>query len=234
MTSDFIKFPSTPHLSTIGSISIRDDKLLTTRQRDEFLSHELVVEEKIDGANLGISFAHDCDMVLQNRGSILSIPFVGQWKKLEEWIASRKHSLLKILGSSLILFGEWCYAKHSIRYTRLPDWFLGFDIFDRESGMFLSTRRRDRLLDEMNIVPVPNIASGLFNFNEILTLLGQSKFTDELAEGIYLRFDNAEFLERRAKLVRPEFVQNIDVHWSKSEVIPNQLHRSDSLAVFPR
>ena len=88
---------------------------------------------------------------------------------------------------------------------------------------FLSTCRRDRLLDEMNVVPVPNIGRGFFNFDEILKLLGESKMTDESAEGIYLRFENAKFLERRAKLVRPEFVQNIDLHWSKSQVMPNQL-----------
>jgi len=29
----------------------------------------------------------------------------------------------------VILYGEWCYAKHSIHYTMLPDYFIAFDIF---------------------------------------------------------------------------------------------------------
>jgi hypothetical protein len=30
-----------------------------------------------------------------------------------------------------ILFGEWCRAQHSVFYSRLPDYFLAFDIWDR-------------------------------------------------------------------------------------------------------
>ena len=40
--------------------------------------------------------------------------------------------LFEILSEKFILFGEWCYAQHSIFYDRLPDWFLGFDIYDKD------------------------------------------------------------------------------------------------------
>lgn len=40
----------------------------------EFLRHELVVEEKIDGANLGISFDNSGNFQAQNRGSYLQFP----------------------------------------------------------------------------------------------------------------------------------------------------------------
>ena len=56
MKDDFYKFPSTPHLALLGEVAVRDDKVMSKFERDEFLTHELVVEEKVDGANLGISF----------------------------------------------------------------------------------------------------------------------------------------------------------------------------------
>ena len=53
---DFFKFPTTPHLTILGTGKVREDKVLTQLERDYFLEHKLTVEEKIDGANLGISF----------------------------------------------------------------------------------------------------------------------------------------------------------------------------------
>ena len=56
MTGDLYKFPSTPHLALMADKAARDDKVLKLEAREEFLQHELIVEEKVDGANLGISF----------------------------------------------------------------------------------------------------------------------------------------------------------------------------------
>jgi hypothetical protein len=38
-----------------------------------------------------------------------------------------------------------------------------------------------------------------------------------------VRWDRGGFLERRAKLVRPEFAQSIAEHWSRGPVRPNHL-----------
>jgi ATP-dependent RNA circularization protein (DNA/RNA ligase family) len=220
---DFFKFPSTPHLSTMPGVDIRGDKVLTKSERDEFLRHELTVEEKVDGANLGISFDAEGNSRAQNRGAYLQLPGSRQWKKLGEWLALRTDVLFEHLSDRYILFGEWCYAQHSIFYDRLPDWFLAFDIYDRESGRFLASARRDRLLAEMHISNVPGLARGRFTYPEIENLLSQSKLTDQPAEGIYLRFDCGDWLEQRAKLVRFAFIQAIEQHWSRSGIRPNRI-----------
>ena len=54
--NSFFKFPSTPHLAVLENSNIRDDKVLSKEERELFLQHNVYVEEKIDGANLGISF----------------------------------------------------------------------------------------------------------------------------------------------------------------------------------
>jgi len=221
---DFFKFPSTPHLATMPGVDIRGDKVLTETERAEFLRHELTVEEKVDGANLGISFDAEGNICAQNRGAYLNLPGSGQWKKLGEWLVLRTDVLFEHLSDQYILFGEWCYAQHSIFYDRLPDWFLAFDIYDREAGRFLATARRDRVLGEMHISKVPAIARGRFTYPEIQELLSQSKLTNQPAEGIYLRIDHGDWLEQRAKLVRPAFIQAVEQHWSRSAIRPNRLN----------
>jgi len=220
---DFFKFPSTPHLATMPGVDIRDDKVLTVSEREEFLAHEVTVEEKVDGANLGLSFDAHGNIRAQNRGAYLHLPGSGQWKKLGEWLALHTDALFEHLSDRYILFGEWCYAQHSIFYDRLPDWFLAFDIYDREAGRFLTTARRDRLLDEMHISKVPRIARGRFTYPAIQELLSQSKLTNQPAEGIYLRIDHGDWLEQRTKLVRPAFIQSVEQHWSRSAIRPNRL-----------
>jgi hypothetical protein len=123
--------------------ALKDDKVMSELEREMFLRHELVVEEKVDGANLGISFDGEAHARCQNRGAYLQYPYTGQWKKLSEWLDAKTDILFEKLTDRYILFGEWCYAQHSIFYDQLPDWFLGFDIFDKESLKFLSYPRRD-------------------------------------------------------------------------------------------
>ncbi len=225
MKDDFFKFPSTPHLSIPEGLEVRDEKILSEFERDAFLQHELVVEEKVDGANLGISFDVDGNIRAQNRGSYLSFPEAGQWKKLGEWLGPRTNSLFDHLTDRYILFGEWCYARHSVPYDRLPDWFLGFDIYDKQVCRFLSCNRRDEFLQKMSIAQVPRIARGHFTLRDVSKLLSQSELGSQPAEGLYLRHDQDEQLVQRAKLVRPAFIQSIGQHWSNSEIEPNRLQQ---------
>ncbi len=223
MKTDFFKFPSTPHLAVLPGVEIRDDKVLTESERQEFLRHELTVEEKVDGANLGLSFDGDGNIRPQDRGGYLHLPGSGQWKNLSAWLARHIDKLFDHLSDRYILFGEWCYAQHSIFYNRLPDWFLGFDVYDRHAERFLASAYRDYLLDKMDIYKVPCLARGRFALSELQGFLTQSKLADGPPEGIYLRIDREGWLESRAKLVRPAFLQKIDRHWSCSALRPNRL-----------
>jgi RNA ligase len=114
-----------------------------------------------------------------------------------------------------IMYGEWCYAKHSIKYNSLPDYFLAFDLFDKYQNRFFSRREFHARLEGTNISAVPiittincdtidNLKTTLLNLLET-----QSEFTDGLIEGVYIRKDSEPLLERRCKLVRPEFTQRI-------------------------
>jgi ATP-dependent RNA circularization protein (DNA/RNA ligase family) len=188
------------------------------------LSGEVTVEEKVDGANLGLSCGDSGELVAQNRGDYLSPgAAASQFRPLWAWMASRRQRLLEALGANLILFGEWCYARHSIAYSRLPDWFLVFDVYDRAAGRFWSVVRRDALAAKVELVCVPRIAGGRFQLKGLETLIGDSRIGDTVMEGIVVRRDDADWQLNRAKLVRPAFVQAITEHWSRRQLEPNQL-----------
>jgi len=223
VTDDFFKFPSTPHLALLGSVEVRDDKVFSETERNEFLLHELIIEEKVDGANLGISFDSSGNICAQNRGGYLHLPMLGQWKKLPYWLSLKIDMLFDQLSDRYILFGEWCFAQHSVAYDQLPDWFLGFDIYDKDTKKFFSCVRRDAMFLAIGIAPVPKLRCGHFTLLELSELPPLSHFSTRPAEGIYLRHDQGDWLAERAKLVRPAFIQSVEEHWSRSEIRANRL-----------
>ncbi|MGH8479841.1 MAG: RNA ligase family protein [Gammaproteobacteria bacterium] len=139
--------------------------------------------------------------------------------------AAHHKALLDLLLPELLVFGEWCYAVHGVRYTKLPDWFLAFDIYDRRRQAFWSTVRRDELLKRVGLELVPRLAMGRFDLASIADLLGPSRLGEGPAEGLYVRRDEGDWLVARAKLVRPEFTQSIDEHWTKRSLETNALAR---------
>ena len=117
----FFRFPHTPHLAWLGKGTPRDDKVLSENERTTILARDLVVEEKVDGANIGISVDDDGDLRVQNRGSYLDRHHLPpQFKPLFRWIHPHREALVDALWPDLVLFGEWCYAIHSVEYTKLP------------------------------------------------------------------------------------------------------------------
>ncbi len=217
------KFPRTPHLAILDSSSVRDDKVFTNHERANFLEHEITLEEKIDGANLGISFDEEGNVVLQNRGNFIHEPYMGQWKDIKSWLEVRLDDLFDALGTDKIVFGEWCYAIHSIEYNSLPDWFIAFDVFDKKEARFLSIKRRNAIVEKAGLHVIRQIARGVFSLDEIVDFMGKSAYGEGLIEGIYLRADDGDWLKQRAKLVRTEFTQAIETHWSKMPLRLNGL-----------
>lgn len=222
-----VKFPHTPHLAWLGAGTPRDDKLLAPDDAARLLAGEVVVEEKIDGANVGISVGPDGRSRAQNRGGYIGRGAHPQFEPLWGWLASRGPALASALGEQRILFGEWCFARHSLRYDALPDWLLVFDVFDRPQQAFWSADRRNALARRLGLTPVPELARGRFSAGALVDLLQQtaSRVGATPAEGVVVRREADGWLQRRAKLVRAEFVQAIGAHWSKRELEKNRLAR---------
>ena len=227
MTATFFRFPTTPHLAWLAKDGMpRDDKVLSPTEAQALLSGDVVVEEKLDGANLGLSLSPDRTVLVQNRGQYLGEPYVGQFARLPAWLAQHKSSLLAVLRPELMLFGEWCAARHSLDYDTLPDWLLLFDVYDRSKRRFWSTSRRNALASEAGLFTVPRVSSGRTTLAALKQLVMDtaSHYRAELPlEGVVVRRESADWCEARAKLVRPDFAQAIDTHWRKRAIEWNRV-----------
>jgi len=232
---DFIKYPRTPHL--FGSRGTDDDKHLNRKDSEAFIADpSLIVEEKLDGTNVGIHFNSRGRMVLQCRGHEITEGMHPQYDLFKQWTSVKRPVLEAVLGTRHILYGEWLYARHSVHYHELPHYFFEFDIYDKDAEAFLPLDARLRMLDGTGIHTVPVIHRGSVTAEELRALIQVSAFgstfdnpitgkTDNLMEGLYLRTEIETCVTGRAKMVRPEFVEKIkqSEHWQHQVMVPNQL-----------
>lgn len=223
--TDFFRFPHTPHLAWLGEGAPRDDKVLSPAEAQAVLAGDVVVEEKLDGANLGFSLGPDGSLRAQNRGQYLADPHAGQFARLPAWLAQHGEALHAALTPDLMLFGEWCAARHSLDYAALPDWLLLFDVYDRATGRFWSTPRRNALAQSAGLTTVPQVAGGRHTVAALTQLVATtpSRYRAGPLEGVVVRRESADWCEARAKLVRPDFTQAIDTHWRKRAIEWNRV-----------
>ena len=157
--TDFIKFPRTPHLQ--GSKLQDGDQDLAQVDVSSLSGGTLVWEEKLDGANAALSFTNAGELQLQSRGHVLrGGAREAQFNLMKAWADTHQSKFFDVIGMRYVVYGEWCYAKHTVFYDRLPHYFLEFDVYDREADLFLSTRARRQLLDGLPIVSVPVVHEG--------------------------------------------------------------------------
>jgi atypical dual specificity phosphatase len=228
------KFPRTRHLFNIGSAT-RDDLILSSSDAEAFLqssdpSATIVVEEKVDGANLGISLDSSGAFRVQNRSHYVNSKSHAQFKKLDKWLDDHYEGLSTALDAKgsqpgrWILYGEWLFAKHSIHYTNLPDLFLAFDLFDTETSSFLSREVLSERLKDTNIHQVKVVDIERLDEQSLLDIVPsrQSSYYDGVVEGVYLRRQKDGRTIDRAKIVRSDFIAG-DEHWNRRGVTPNTM-----------
>ena len=232
---DFVKYPRTPHL--FGSTGTSDDKHLGQRESLEFIDNEsLIVEEKLDGTNVGIHFSNK-QMHLQCRGHLITAGMHPQYDLFKQWATVNRANFEHNLEERFILYGEWLFAKHSIHYRSLSHYFYEFDIYDKSERRFLSLERRLEILEPMNIETVPVVHRGALKHRELEGIIVDSAFdsefenpltgrSDSLMEGLYLRTESADgFVTHRAKFVRPAFTEKVkqSTHWQQQAMVQNLL-----------
>jgi hypothetical protein len=177
---DFTKYPRTPHL--FGSRGTDDDKHLGQQESLDFIADaSLIVEEKLDGTNVGIHFTPAGRMVLQCRGHEITAGMHPQYDLFKQWTMGKRPVLETMLEDQLLLFGEWLYARHSVHYQRLPHYFFEFDIYDKQRRVFLDLASRLEKLDGTGIVTVPVVHRGPVTVDQLNKLIGPSRFDSQFA-----------------------------------------------------
>ncbi len=181
------KYPRTRHLE--GSRKQSGDEDLKNVAFSEIEGKYLVLEEKVDGANCGISFDRNGKMYLQSRGHFLNGGYgEKQFDLFKLWAGCFEEKLRALLGDRYVMYGEWLYAKHTVFYDCLPHYFMEFDIFDKAEQKFFSTRKRRDLLQNAPFVhSVRVLSEGYYaNPETIAEWIGPSLFISQDAEEHFL------------------------------------------------
>lgn len=210
------KFPRVAHLARGAGVD-RGDLVLDDEDRERLLGVPVVVEEKLDGANV-VVWIDDGVPRVATRGGADAIDRGGQRGRLRSWATSRGDELRAALGERYALYGEWLLRRHTVRYDRLPGPFVGLDVLDRWFGRFLRLHERDAVLAVADVPAPPRRFEGtLGSLAAAERLLGSSGFGSTSAEGVIIRSARPGNGPRVAKLVDPVWTQRADVEWSTSQ-----------------
>jgi hypothetical protein len=205
-------YPRIAHL--VKGRGTRDDRVLESAQLSDLLAKKVMVEEKLDGANVVLWVTHhrvECSL----RSGPGAMDRAGQLGRLRAWIAERTDALRGLLAAGDALYAEWLYLTHAVRYTSLPDYLVALDLW-RADGSFLTPDERTEACGTVGLQVPPELWRGVAGgMTTIEALLGQSRWAAEPAEGLIIRtVDGSE--PRIAKLLRPGFHPLKDGDWKKT------------------
>lgn len=229
-----IKFPRTAHALNLGAAT-RDDKVLPLSDLNHWINQRcrLLIEEKVDGANIGFHIrGSDHRIIAQNRSHYISSHYHPQFAPLDKWIAKHTEDLWELLEPDrTILYGEWLYATHSVYYDALPDYFIAYDLYDVVTKTFLPREELAVRIARTKLHQVPLIYEGIVESQDHLRALvnGTSEYGAPKREGIVIRLCDENKVVARAKLVRPDFIAGNE-RWNRSSKLQtNQLCRDCTL-----
>lgn len=213
MEDDPKPYPRVPHLPP-GVGASRDDKVLSPQQAEPFFRELVVVEEKLDGASVALWLDSTRVVRAGTRGGSAAVDRAGQLGPLRAWAAERADQLATLLDGGTVLYGEWLWLAHGVRYQRLPDWLIGLDLWRPGSG-FLPIEERDGLLAVAGVTRPPQMSREILGSElRIRELLASSAFGEAPAEGLIVRrLEQASPDLRLAKVLSPAFTRRSDAAW---------------------
>lgn len=199
-----------------------DDKIATSIAG--LIGKEIVITEKMDGSNTSLE-TNGC-FARTHSGP----PSHASFDSLKALHATIKHKI----PPDYQLFGEWCYALHSIAYNELPGYFLLFNVRDLKQiipTVWISWNEVEMWAEEIGVPTVPVLFRGVVNSEKELKELVESFMIQPsvcggIREGVVVRvageFTDDKFSEYVLKCVRANHVQTSD-HWKDQEIIKNKL-----------
>lgn len=210
------KYPRTFHLPWSPG-GTNDDRRLDNV--DHLLGEPVTLTEKMDGSNVCLEAKK---VVARSHAGPPKHP---SFDALKAHHADIKH----LIPSGTQVFGEWCFAKHSIKYAALPGYLLIFGV--RSGDEWASWDEVQLWAHELKIPTVPVLAAQVFG-----SLGSLYAITTDLAnrtsacggdrEGIVVRvsrmFRNHEFASVVGKYVRANHVQTNE-HWTQQAITRNKI-----------
>ena len=203
-------YPRVGHL--VAGRGSRDDVDLDAAGVQAVVGGEVVVEEKLDGANVSL-WLEDGQVACGLRSGPGAMDRAGQLGPLRAWIAQHDEALRQALAHYEAIYAEWLLLSHSVSYDRLPSYLVVLDLW--RPGGFATPDERNRVCAAAGLPTPPEVWRGVpGSVAEIERRLGPSAFGHEPMEGLVVRTLDGR-PPRLAKLLRGSFDQLDDADWRR-------------------
>lgn len=185
------------------SISEGQAKIATEKARDR---HDLIiVQEKLDGSNVGVCKIDGQIIALTRAGYKADTSPYKMHHVFNDWVNDRKQLFDEILDDSERICGEWLYQAHGTIYNLEHDYFVAFDIFDKNNKRIIYDDFVDRVAG--NFV-IPHLVSygPPVSVDDALLMLGDYGYhgAQEKIEGAMWRVERKGAVDFLCKYVRPD------------------------------
>ena len=207
------EYPATRHLP--WKPNAKGDKIASNQEAMVIFYGETCVQEKIDGANCGMSYLNGHPVVrsrtkILRKGQEMKNPSLAQFASSWNWMHQNK-SLFDILDEHgpYSVYGDWMIQQHGMEYDLLPDWFIAFDLYDWEKGYYIDPKKASDILSTCGFSMVPTLLYGVDSYDTLEELAnGQSSFTlGSKREGIIVKVSDGNAITTKFKMVRSGFDQ---------------------------
>jgi hypothetical protein len=202
------KYPRTLHLPWSEKRG-DDDKVLNDVSM--FENKSVVVTAKMDGENTTLynDGTHARSIDSSNHPS-------------RDWVKGLQGRIGYQIPEGMRICGENLYARHTVAYENLRDYFMVFSIW--EGDKCLSWKETVEWCELLDLQTVPVIWEGTWDEKAIRELSKIENVENDPWEGYVVRlateFERSEFSESVAKFVKSSFVIP-DEHWMFSKIVPN-------------
>lgn len=142
--------------------------ICTTKARDK---HDLIiVQEKLDGSNVGVARVGDQIHALTRAGYLASTSPYSQHHRFGEWVARNESRFRSVLEDGERLVGEWLLQAHGTQYVLPHEPFVAFDLM-RGTTRTPFEQFRERVADRF-VIPFTVSVGHPISVGEALDILG--------------------------------------------------------------
>lgn len=204
-------YGSIPHLpgSRLGSgdhhCNEGQARIATLQTRDD--KDIVIVQEKLDGSNVGIAKLHGEIIPLVRSGHHASTSPYEQHHYFAAWVQQRKKLFDAVLLEGERLCGEWLLQAHGTRYDlRDREPFVAFDLFYNRHDRVAFAEFEARLAaTEIALVPTVYKGTEALSIQSAMHLLAESHYgAIDPVEGAIWRVERDGVVDFLVKYVRPD------------------------------
>lgn len=211
-------YPRMPHL--VAGRGTRDDVVLGPDAASGLLTQLVMVEEKLDGANVTV-WLEEGRVSCSLRSGPGAMDRAGQLGPLRAWLAEHDEVMRLLLAPGVAVYAEWLLLTHSVAYDRLPAYLVVLDLWRGTSG-FAGVDDRNVACRAAGVATPPELWRGVpGRAQAIEERLGPSAFGPQHMEGVVVR--SLADQGKRAKMLRAGFDRLDDDAWGRGRRPRNRL-----------